>query len=82
MAKVPGQYDRPNPAAEQRGDERARFGINTLINRMTGQPADAAPQPVRQQPQVRATPVADEVEPMDPEQEKIEIPAFLRRQAN
>ena len=82
VAKVPGQYDRPNPAAEQRGDERARFGINTLINRMTGQPADAAPQPVRQQPQVRATPVADEVEPMDPEQEKIEIPAFLRRQAN
>jgi len=67
----------PEPAAE-----RPRFGINSLINRMTGHPAEAAPRPspsVRQQPQLRQ-PVEDEG--LSPEQEKIEIPAFLRRQAN
>jgi cell division protein FtsZ len=67
----------PEPAAE-----RPRFGINSLINRMTGHPSEAAPRPspaVRQQPQLRQ-PV--EEEGLSPEQEKIEIPAFLRRQAN
>ena len=63
------------PAAQP---ERPRFAINGLINRMTGHQA-AQQQPPRQQPQVR--PVATE-EAADPEQEKIEIPAFLRRQAN
>ena len=69
--------------------ERPRFGINTLINRMTGHPADggsgqsapasrAAPAPRRQPPVVSP---AQEDE-MSAEQERIEIPAFLRRQAN
>ena len=56
--------------------EKPRFGINSLIGRMTGAAEDgsqAAPQ--RQQPQVSQAQV-------DPDQEKIEIPAFLRRQAN
>jgi cell division protein FtsZ len=67
----------PEPAAE-----RPRFGINSLINRMTGHPSEAAQRPspaMRQQPQLRQ-PVEDEG--LSPEQEKIEIPAFLRRQAN
>ncbi len=62
--------------------DRPRFGINSLINRMTGQPAEAAakaPQPIRQQPPVHAAEPEDE---LSPEQERIEIPAFLRRQAN
>ncbi len=80
-----------NPAHQQRHaqqvaspTERARFGINNLLNRMAGhageaqQPPREAP-PLRQQPPVRT--VAEEPE-SDPEQEKIEIPAFLRRQAN
>jgi cell division protein FtsZ len=76
----------PRPSAPARAQEpaadRPRFGINSLINRMTGHPAEPTPRPsatVRQQPQLRQ-PVEDEE--LSPEQEKIEIPAFLRRQAN
>ncbi|SHH74628.1 cell division protein FtsZ [Cognatishimia maritima] len=65
----------PQPMAE----ERPRFGINSLINRMTGHGQEAAqPQAARHQPNLKAAPAPAE----DPEQEKIEIPAFLRRQAN
>ncbi|MGI1661098.1 cell division protein FtsZ [Palleronia sp. KMU-117] len=63
--------------------EKPRFGINSLINRMTGHPAEsAAPRPAptaRRQPPVVSAGQEDE---MSPEQERIEIPAFLRRQAN
>jgi cell division protein FtsZ len=58
--------------------EKPRFGINSLINRMTGTGHEAA-QPTRQQPQLRGY---HEDAEADPEQERIEIPAFLRRQAN
>ncbi len=71
----------PRPAAAARAPEadRPRFGINSLINRMTGQQAEPAAQPTRQQPQVTAP---REEAQVDPDQERIEIPAFLRRQAN
>jgi cell division protein FtsZ len=63
--------------------ERARSGINSLINRMTGQAAgvemERPGQQVRRQPPVQAEPDAV---PPSPEEERIEIPAFLRRQAN
>ena len=62
--------------------EKQRFGINSLINRMTGNAADQVERPqvqVRQQPPV--TSYEDENE-IDPETERNEIPAFLRRQAN
>jgi cell division protein FtsZ len=60
--------------------EKPRFGINSLINRMTGAQAEnAAPQPARAQPQVTA--LHQEPEQSE-DQDKIEIPAFLRRQAN
>jgi cell division protein FtsZ len=60
--------------------EKSRFGINSLINRMTGAQAEAgAHQSSRQQPQVTA--LRQEKED-DDEQERVEIPAFLRRQAN
>ncbi|MES2843912.1 MAG: cell division protein FtsZ [Pseudomonadota bacterium] len=66
----------PKPAAEP----RPRFGIGSLINRMSGGQADAmAPQPARQQPPVTAY---DDEQEMSADQERIEIPAFLRRQAN
>jgi cell division protein FtsZ len=58
--------------------ERPRFGLNSLISRMTGTQAEPAPAP-RAQPQVTAP--RDEAA-HDPEQERIDIPAFLRRQAN
>ena len=67
--------------------EKQRFGINSLINRMTGQnEGEVAPQqPQRQQPpvQTRASAAAPQPqEATDAEQDRIEIPAFLRRQAN
>ncbi|MCR8826392.1 cell division protein FtsZ [Pseudosulfitobacter koreensis] len=87
---APAAAPRQAPAAAQ--GERARFGINSLINRMTGhgegqqQPERAQQQPARQQPPVQsgraAAPAPQPVEAHDPDQERIEIPAFLRRQAN
>jgi cell division protein FtsZ len=73
------------PAARQPQPEpaqRARFGIGTLINRMAGgghaEPTER-PRPARQQPPVTAY---DDDQELSPDQERIEIPAFLRRQAN
>ena len=80
VSKAPGQQPRASHAPAASESERPRFGINSLINRMTGTGAEAQ-QPSRAQPQVTA--LRDEpVEQPDPEQERIEIPAFLRRQAN
>ncbi len=77
------QQQRPQPTSEQ---SEKRFGINSLINRMTGHSEAEAPQrPARQQPpvQTRATSAAPQPrEAQDEDQERIEIPAFLRRQAN
>ena len=64
--------------------ERPRFGIGSLINRMSGgsESAPKAQPAVRSQPAMSApAPAAEEGERLQ-EQEKIEIPAFLRRQAN
>ncbi|GFE48591.1 cell division protein FtsZ [Roseobacter cerasinus] len=63
--------------------ERPRFGINSLINRMTGQAEGGAPSATRQQPPVQQQRTAQAPqEQADPDQDRIEIPAFLRRQAN
>ena len=82
----------PAPAAPQphAAGERPRFGINSLINRMTGgqHPPAQAPAPAaqrampaaRQQPRLSAE--FDEEPAADPDKDRIEIPAFLRRQAN
>ncbi|MEY1555989.1 cell division protein FtsZ [Yoonia sp. R2331] len=73
----------PAAAAAAAGEAgKARFGINGLINRMTGSGAEAAQQPSRQQPQVTAMREPQVEAEADPDQERIEIPAFLRRQAN
>ncbi|WP_299724993.1 cell division protein FtsZ [uncultured Tateyamaria sp.] len=78
------------PAPTQAG-EKPRFGINSLINRMTGSgeaPQGGEQRPTRQQPPVQAraaaapAPAPRPAEAVDPDQERIEIPAFLRRQAN
>jgi cell division protein FtsZ len=78
------------PAARTEHGERPRFGINSLINRMTGHGEAGgserpAPQAPRQQPKMQARAAAPAPIPQDeadPDQERIEIPAFLRRQAN
>ena len=73
-------------APEAAGAERPRFGINSLINRMTGHAEGGpTPQAPRQQPPVQNHASAAAPQPQerhDPDQERIEIPAFLRRQAN
>jgi cell division protein FtsZ len=67
---------------------RGRFGINSLINRMTGHGEDASAPVVRRTPNFSAqppqthVPARDAEGGVDPEQDRIEIPAFLRRQAN
>lgn len=91
QAPAPAPAPQPQAAPAAQG-ERPRFGINSLINRMTGaqegeaQPRAAAPsQPARQQPPVQSQQSAAAPQPRqeaDPEQDRIEIPAFLRRQAN
>jgi cell division protein FtsZ len=70
----------PIPAAPSAdaAEEKRGFGINSLINRMTGAAAEPQ-QSARRAPEVTA--IRDEAD-VDPDQERIEIPAFLRRQAN
>jgi cell division protein FtsZ len=76
------------PASRQDGSDadKPRFSVNSLIGRMTGHAQEPnAAQQRRQQPPVQSSrpapaPVRDEAP--DPDDEKIEIPAFLRRQAN
>jgi cell division protein FtsZ len=79
--RVPKAEPKPQPqhAAPAASGEKPRFGINSLINRMTGAQAEAGAQPQRAQPQVTAL---RQEHDSDEDQEKIEIPAFLRRQAN
>ncbi|KMW58416.1 Cell division protein FtsZ [Candidatus Rhodobacter oscarellae] len=85
---VPSQAaERPQqPAAAaapaDAGAEKPRFGINSLIGRMTGHSDVPQPRPAQQ----RVQPTMQQSAPAEPEQdadqERIEIPAFLRRQAN
>ncbi|SEO34377.1 cell division protein FtsZ [Salinihabitans flavidus] len=90
VGKAPGQSSSQQPQQrpastqpEQAGaEEKSRFGINSLINRMTGQgqeQPERAARPARQQPSMQATQQRQED---DADEERIEIPAFLRRQAN
>ncbi|CUH76106.1 cell division protein FtsZ [Tropicibacter naphthalenivorans] len=78
----------PAPApAPQPEAEKPRFSVNSLIGRMTGQggnaPADQPQQAARRQPPVQAQRPAPAPQPQaEPEEDRIEIPAFLRRQAN
>ena len=96
QAQQAPQQQRPVAAAPQpqqaapQPQEQRRFGLNSLIHRMTGSAAEGAEAkspPVRQQPQAPQQAAASQAAPQpaqeaDPDQERIEIPAFLRRQAN
>jgi cell division protein FtsZ len=69
---------RPAPTPAPAGD-KGRFGINSLINRMTGQPGEGGAGAPAQRAQARPS---YEAQQPDAEQERADIPAFLRRQAN
>ena len=89
VSKAPSQASRPAQQpqraaapAPKAAEPRPRFGIGSLINRMAGghaEPAQERPQAGRQQPPVTAY---DDEQELSADQERIEIPAFLRRQAN
>ncbi|MBY6046823.1 cell division protein FtsZ [Vannielia litorea] len=93
-APQPQAQPEQQPAAAASADHKARFGIGSLITRMAGHGAEGQPQqPAHREPPVRSAatqpqrsayqqPQMDHEEEVDPEQERIEIPAFLRRQAN
>ncbi|MGB5067880.1 MAG: cell division protein FtsZ, partial [Albidovulum sp.] len=71
------------PAPQPRMAEKPRFGINSLLNRMAGHSGETSERvapSIRPKPQTRAE--FDEDAAVDPEQDRVEIPAFLRRQAN
>ena len=75
----------PTPAPSQEADQhedKPRFGINSLINRMTGHGGQDAPRPARQQPPMQAARAPQPAPRAQDEEDQIEIPAFLRRQAN
>jgi cell division protein FtsZ len=78
-----GQGPAQQQPAQEHQAERSRFGINSLINRMTGHggEGEGAQRAVRQQPPVQSRQAPPEPE-ADEEEDQIEIPAFLRRQAN
>ncbi|MDP2063388.1 MAG: cell division protein FtsZ [Phaeovulum sp.] len=63
--------------------EKPRFGINSFLNRMTGGGDPTAErQTPTMRPQAPQQTAYDDEAPADAEQDRIEIPAFLRRQAN
>ncbi|NDR56563.1 cell division protein FtsZ [Aliiruegeria sabulilitoris] len=84
-AAAPARRAEAEPAAK-----KPSFGIGNLIHRMsgTGETPERPAQPSRQQPPqlrqqtTRPSQAYEDDSEMDPEQERIEIPAFLRRQAN
>ncbi|MBE0454074.1 cell division protein FtsZ [Roseovarius autotrophicus] len=86
VGKTPQQPQQRRPeqavAPQTAADERPRFGINSLINRMTGQAAAEAPRAPRQQPAIHSAHAPQPAPRAQDEEEQIEIPAFLRRQAN
>jgi len=73
----PYQRRAPDQQAPQQHDRGSRFGLGALINKMAGSGTEA-PAP-RHQPPVSTY---DDDPEQRAEQERIEIPAFLRRQAN
>ena len=82
-----GGVARPAAAAQRpaapTAAEKPRFGIGSLINRMAGHAEAAQPveRPAAARPQPPVTAYDDEPD-MNADQDRIEIPAFLRRQAN
>ncbi|QIK40427.1 cell division protein FtsZ [Pontivivens nitratireducens] len=96
VAKQPSHSTPPRPTTRTGEERKPAFGINSLINRMTGH-SDAAPaprqQPVAERPAAPAPAAAPKPRVVqsaprpadrldDDERQRIEIPAFLRRQAN
>ena len=74
------EQQQPAPATRSEEPRRGGFGLNSLIGRMTGHSQEAERTVARS---THSQPTMHAVQPeADEDQERIEIPAFLRRQAN
>ncbi len=80
--KAPKPRTEPQQTVTQTAapEKKGGFGINSLINRMTGHGHEPAQRNEPQRIQPKLGPQSDS--DVDPKQERIDIPAFLRRQAN
>ncbi|MFQ5624948.1 MAG: cell division protein FtsZ, partial [Paracoccaceae bacterium] len=79
---IPRSPAQQRPQAEKKqpddNERSGRSAINSLIHRMTGRDEQATP-PRKKLPPVQSQP-AEDIE--SEERDRVEIPAFLRRQAN
>jgi cell division protein FtsZ len=83
ITKEPGEIDNSKAVDERSETDRRKFGISSLISRMSRSEAVSSG-PIsgdRKEPNLNSDAV-DNRQSNDQEQEKIEVPAFLRRQAN
>ncbi len=81
VSNVPAPEETPAATAPE-AEKPSRFAINNLINRMTGHSKDEQHAP-RVQPSMRSSTLSAPAPDIDrEEQERVDIPAFLRRQAN
>jgi cell division protein FtsZ len=83
ITKEPGEINNSKAVDERPETERPKFGISSLISRMSRSEAVSSG-PIsgdRKEPNLNSDAV-DNRQSNDQEQEKIEVPAFLRRQAN
>jgi cell division protein FtsZ len=80
-APVAAPVSAPTPAAAAATAPKPRFGIGSLINRMAGHLEAASPTTPAPRTQPPVTSYDDDHD-MGSDQDRIEIPAFLRRQAN
>ncbi len=79
------EFDEKNSShnvGERTETERPKFGISSLINRMSRSDAASLESGVNRKDPSFNLDASEERERDDLEQEKIEVPAFLRRQAN
>ncbi len=82
VENVPAPAEAAAPTAVPEVEKPSRFAINNLINKMTGHAKDEKPTP-RVQPSMRTGGQSEPALNIDrEEQERVDIPAFLRRQAN
>jgi cell division protein FtsZ len=77
----PAPVAAPTPAAAASAAPKPRFGIGSLINRMAGHLEAGGPAAPTGRAQPPVTSYEDDHD-MGSDQDRIEIPAFLRRQAN
>ncbi|HSF93133.1 MAG TPA: cell division protein FtsZ [Paracoccaceae bacterium] len=79
---VPEPEEEVAPTVEPTSEHQGRFAINNLINRMTGHGSKHPSAETRPTARVEPHVHGNQGDVAEEEQERIEIPAFLRRQAN